>query len=208
MILWWRPTVQGVHNVPSSGPVILAANHLANIDSVIVPCLTPRKVRYIIKADFWRQSGLVAKIKQRFFEAIGSIPVDRGTLRSAQGSLDTALVVLNDGGVFGIYPEGTRSKDGKLGKAHTGIAWLIEKSHATVIPVGLIGTNDMFVPGKTIPPRNAQVTVRFGSPLDFSDIDAALPESQRRKAITARVMDGIQQLSEQEPRPQARKELP
>lgn len=199
--LWWRPTITGLDNIPRTGPAIIAGNHLANVDSFLVPAVAPRKVRYIIKADFWHKKGLKARVQQMFFEAIGSIPVERGTLRAAQGSLDAALSVLNDGGVFGIYPEGTRSRDGKLGRAHTGIAWLVEKSDAPVIPVGLKGTNRLFAPGKKLPqPRKANVQIAFGAPIDFSDIDPALPQNQRRKLMTEKVMAAIQELSGQERR--------
>lgn len=197
--LWWRPTVTGLENFPTHGPAIIAANHLANVDSFIVPAVAPRKVRYIIKADFWHKKGLAAKIQQRFFESIGSVPVERGSLRAAQGSLESALGVLKEGGVFGIYPEGTRSKTGKLGKARTGVAWLVEKSGAPVIPVGLVGTEKLFVKGATLPhPRQARVQIKFGAPVDFSDIDRTLPENQRRKIITERIMTEIQKLSGQE----------
>ena len=109
---WWRPKVTGLENVPETGPVIIAANHLANVDSFLVPVVFNRKVRYIIKADFWHKSGLTARIKQRFFETVGSIPVERGTLKSAQGSLEKAREVLDEGEVFAIYPEGTQVSRG------------------------------------------------------------------------------------------------
>lgn len=196
---WWRPKVTGLENVPETGPVIIAANHLANVDSFLVPVVFNRKVRYIIKADFWHKSGLTARIKQRFFETVGSIPVERGTLKSAQGSLEKAREVLDEGEVFAIYPEGTRSRTGKLGRGRTGVAWLEEKTGAPIIPVGLVGTEKLFVPGKTLPrPRRAKLEVRIGSPVDLSDIDRSLPENRRRRAITDRVMDEIQKLSGQE----------
>ncbi|MDO5645223.1 MAG: lysophospholipid acyltransferase family protein [Dermabacter sp.] len=196
---WWRPEVVGLENIPSTGPVILASNHLANVDSFLVPVVTPRKVRYIIKADYWQQKGLKARVAQKFFESIGSVPVERGTLKAAQGSLDAALGVLNDGGVFGIYPEGTRSKNGKLGKGRTGVAWLEEHSDAPVIPVGLRGTNALFVRGKLLPrPKAAKLRVAFGPPVDFTGIDRSLPENQRRRLVTERVMDAIQELSGQD----------
>ncbi|WP_250258107.1 lysophospholipid acyltransferase family protein [Dermabacter sp. Marseille-Q3180] len=196
---WWRPKVTGLENVPKTGPVIIAANHRANVDSFLVPVVFHRKVRYIIKADFWHKTGLTASIKQRFFEAVGSIPVERGTLKSAHGSLEKARQVLQEGGLFAIYPEGTRSKTGKLGRGRTGIAWLEEKTGAPIIPVGLVGTEKLFVPGKTLPrPRRAKLEVRIGTPIDFSHIDRSLPENRRRRAITDRVMEEIQKLSGQE----------
>lgn len=196
---WWRPKVTGLENVPETGPVIIAANHLANVDSFLVPVVFNRKVRYIIKADFWHKSGLTARIKQRFFETVGSIPVERGTLKSAQGSLEKAREVLDQGEVFAIYPEGTRSKTGKLGRGRTGVAWLEEHTGAPIIPVGIVGTEKLFVPGKALPrPRRARLEVRIGTPIDLSDIDRSLPENRRRRAITDRVMDEIQKLSGQE----------
>ena len=197
--LWWRPRVTGLHNIPRQGPAIIAANHLANVDSFLVPAVVPRQVRYIIKADFWHKRTPTARIQQWFFDTIGSIPVERGDARSATGSLEQALTVLNDGGLFGIYPEGTRSKDGKLGRARTGVAWLEEKSGAPVIPVGVVGTDKLFAPGRIWPrPRAAKLEIHIGAPVDFSGVDRSLPESQRRRLVTDTVMDAIQELSGQE----------
>lgn len=198
---WWKPVVSGVENIPRSGPVILAANHLSNVDPFIVPVLSPRKVRYIIKADYWHQKGVRARIKQWFFEEIGSIPVERGSLRQAQESLEKAKAVLDSCEVFGIYPEGTRSKTGKLGKGHQGVAWLVENTKAQVIPVGLKNTDKLFNGSKLPKPRTARIEVHFGEAIDFSPIyekadEISLPE--RRKAITELIMEEIQKLSGQE----------
>lgn len=199
ILAWWRPKVSGLHNIPKEGPVIIAANHLANVDSFIVPVVVPRKMRYIIKADFWHKKGLWPTVQQKFFEGIGSVPVERGSLRAAQSSLDAALTILNDGDVFAIYPEGTRSKTGKLGKAHTGVAWLEEKSGATVIPVGIHGTQHLFKKGSLLPrPRAAKLELVFGPPVDLSGIDRTAPKVHRRKAVTEAIMQDIQKLSGQE----------
>lgn len=197
VLLAWRPRVEGVENIPKEGPVLLAANHRANVDSFVLPVIVPRKMRFIIKADYWHQTGLAARIKRWFFEYIGSVPVERGTVKSAKQSLDAALQILNEGGVFNIYPEGTRSKDGKLHAGKQGVAWLAQMSGAPVVPVGLFGTERLFVKGSKLP-RFHRFTVKFGRPIDFSDLDASGGDAARRRLMTERIMQEIQALSGQE----------
>nr|WP_183377204.1 lysophospholipid acyltransferase family protein [Helcobacillus massiliensis] len=197
--LLWRPRIAGLENVPTSGPVLLASNHLANIDSLVIAVIATRKVRFIIKDEYWKRTGLKARIQQRFFESIGSVPVDRGTLKSARGSLEAALEVLTGGDVFAIYPEGTRSKDGLLGKGKQGAAWLAQMSGAPVVPVGLKGTEKLWNKGQILP-RLHRFSVSFGAPIDFSDLEEIPSEAARRRAMTERIMDEIQALSGQERR--------
>lgn len=120
----WRPTIEGLENVPRKGGVILASNHLSFIDSVVIPLTAPRRVHFLAKAEYFTGTGIKGALSKGFFEAIGAVPVERGTYRSAQASLESALEILEDGKAFGIYPEGTRSLDGRLYRGKTGVAWL------------------------------------------------------------------------------------
>lgn len=193
----WRPRVSGLENLPETGPFLVASNHLALVDSFAIPVVAPRQVRFIARADLWQKKGPGGWVMRRFFTVIGTVPVERGTLRSAQGSLDVALQVLRDGDGFGIYPEGTRSRDGRLYKGRTGAAWLAQQSGAPVIPVGLRGTEKIFAPGRRLP-RRVPVSIAFGAPVDFSDIDPSLSDGVRRREMTRRIMDAIAALSGQE----------
>ncbi|MGI8647132.1 MAG: lysophospholipid acyltransferase family protein [Mycobacteriales bacterium] len=149
--LVFRPVAQGRENVPQKGPVILAANHRSFIDSVILTLVAPRPVAFLTKAEYFQASGLRAIVSRWLFTAMGAIPVERGKHRSAQASLDQALDVLNAGHAFGIYPEGTRSIDGRLYRGHTGVAWLALTTRAPVIPVALVGTDRIQPVGARLP---------------------------------------------------------
>ena len=120
----WRPTVTGLENVPSTGPVIIASNHLSFADSVVIPVVVPRKVVFLAKSDYFTGTGLKGAASKAWFEGLGMLPVDRDDPRSALTSLDTALEVLGRGDAFGVYPEGTRSRDGRLYRGRTGVAHL------------------------------------------------------------------------------------
>jgi 1-acyl-sn-glycerol-3-phosphate acyltransferase len=198
----YRPVVEGRENVPKRGAVILASNHLSFIDSVVIPLVAPRPVVFLAKAEYFTGTGLRGRISRGLFTAIDAVPVERGTHRAAQASLDAALEALNDGNAFGIYPEGKRSLDGRLYRGRTGVAWLALTSGAQVVPVALAGTQDIQPVGSRIP-RVRRVTVRFGEPLDFSDRARAVREGRTpagpvRRAVTDEIMAAIQALSEQE----------
>lgn len=197
VMAYLRPRVTGRENVPSEGPFLVASNHLALVDSFIIPVIAPRQVRFIAKDEYWKRKGPIGWVQKKFFDLVGTVPVDRDTLGSQQGALKVALDVLREGDGFGIYPEGTRSRDGRLYKGRPGAAWLAVEAGCPVIPVGLKGTDRLFEKGRVLPPRRV-VTVRFGEPLDFSDLEASLPAGARRRQITARMMDAIAELSGQE----------
>ena len=198
----YRPVVEGRENVPKRGAVILASNHLSFIDSVVIPLVAPRPVVFLAKAEYFTGTGLKGRLSRGFFTAIDAVPVERGTHRAAQASLDAALEALNNGNAFGIYPEGKRSLDGRLYRGRTGVAWLALTSGAQVVPVALAGTEDIQPVGSRIP-RVRRVTVRFGEPLDFSDRARAVseggtPAGPVRRAVTDEIMAAIAALSEQE----------
>ena len=186
--------VEGREHVPTLGPVILASNHLSFIDSVVTRFAAPRRVTFLTKAEYFTGRGLRGRLTRWFFTIAGSVPVTRGQHRAATAALETALEVLAAGNVFGIYPEGTRSLDGRLYRGRTGVAWLALTSGAPVVPVALHGTDRLQPVGKRLP-RPHRVTVRFGQPLRFTGD----PSSARtRRVVTNEVMRAIGELSGQE----------
>jgi 1-acyl-sn-glycerol-3-phosphate acyltransferase len=195
--LLWRHTVSGTENIPRTGGVILASNHLSFIDSFAIPIVAPRPVSFLAKSEYFTGSGVVGAVRRGFFEAIESIPVDRHSSRAAQESLDSALAVLRAGRAFGIYPEGTRSRDGRLYKGRTGVAWLALTAGVPVVPVGLRGTDEVQPIGRSFPRLGAHVTVRFGTPIR-PEAYAEMPAGKARRLLTDAVMDAIAGLSGQE----------
>ena len=193
----WRPTVAGLHHVPATGPVILASNHLSFADSVVIPVVVPRKVVFLAKSDYFTGGGVRGALTKAWFEGLGMLPVDRDDPRAALESLDTALEVLGRGEAFGLYPEGTRSRDGRLYRGRTGVAHLALTAGAPVVPVGLHGTQDLQPVGSNLP-RLASVSVRFGEPIHPGEGYAEMASGKARRLLTDRVMSAIQALSGQE----------
>lgn len=194
--LLWRPRVVGRANVPKRGAVILASNHRSFIDSPAITLLAPRKVSFLAKQEYFTGSGLRGALSRTFFSGIGAIGVERGAGAAAQQALDLGLARLDAGEAFAIYPEGTRSLDGRLYKGRTGVAWLALTSGAPVVPVALTGTEDVQPVGSRLP-RLAKVRVEFGEPLDLSGFGPASSGRARRQATDA-VTAAIQALSGQE----------
>ncbi len=193
----WRPTVEGLENLPRTGPVIVASNHLSFADSLVIPIVAPRKVVFLAKSDYFTGTGLKGRLSRAWFEGIGMVPVDRGDTKAALASLDIAREVLGRGEAFGIYPEGTRSRDGRLYRGRTGVAHLALTSGAPVVPVGLAGTQALQPVGARLP-RLAKVTVRFGRPLRFAERYDGVPLGRARREVTDAIMAAIQELSGQE----------
>jgi 1-acyl-sn-glycerol-3-phosphate acyltransferase len=193
----WRPIVEGVQNVPPTGPVIVASNHLSFADSLVIPIVAPRKVVFLAKEDYFTGTGVKGALIRGWFNGIGMVPVDRDDTRAAITSLETALEVLGEGEAFGIYPEGTRSRDGRLYRGRTGVAHLALTSGAPVVPVGLRGTQDLQPVGSRLP-RLARVTVRFGEPLRFAGRYDGVPLGRARREVTDEVMAAIAALSGQQ----------
>lgn len=195
--LMFRPTVLGPEHVPVTGPVILASNHLSFFDSIVIPLVCPRQVAFLAKAEYFTGRGLRGTLNRLFFNATGMIPVDRSDTRAGKRSLDLALEHLDGGGAFGIYPEGTRSRDGRLYRGHTGLGLLALSSRAPVVPVAVAGTERIQPPGARHV-RPAKVTVRFGAPMRFDDLDGVAPARARRELVD-RVMAQIGAMSGQTP---------
>lgn len=191
-----RPTVEGVANVPAAGPFIVASNHLSFLDSVILQALSPRMVHFFAKAEYFTAPGLKGKAMKWFFESVGSIPVQRGEQAASVAALDSLVELLETGSGVGIYPEGTRSRDGRLYRGRTGVGWLTLTTGAPVVPVGLIGTERLQAPDDRLP-KPHRFTVRFGEPLRFGHPGRRHTLPARREA-TAAVMDAIAALTGQE----------
>ena len=193
----YRPHIDGIDNVPRRGPVILASNHLSFIDSFVIPLAAPRQVAFLAKAEYFTGTGVAGAIRREMFEAVGAIPVDRDSSRAAQQSLEAQLEVLRRGGATGIYPEGTRSRDGRLYKGKTGAAWLALQAGCPIVPVGLIGTPDIQPVGARWP-RIAKVTVKFGTPIEVAGRFVGVPAAKARRQVTDEVMAAIHALTGQE----------
>jgi len=192
----FRPKVIGRGNVPKRGPVIIASNHLSFIDSVAIPMVAPRRVRFLAKSSYFDGTGFRGGLSRLFFSSVGAIPVVRGAGSAAQAALEQSRRIIESGDAFALYPEGTRSLDGRLYKGRTGAAWLALTTGAPVVPVGLKRTNDFLPVGAKVP-RNVRITVEFGKPLDLSHFGSA--ESGRaRRLATDEIMSAIQALSGQE----------
>ena len=192
--LLWNPRVTGLENIPREGGFVIASNHLANIDSFVLPVVLPRQIRFVAKDTLWTQKGLRGRILHWFFEAVEAVPVDREALSSGKGALQAGLSILRDGDGFAIYPEGSRSKDGLLHPGKQGAAWLAVESGCPVIPVGLKGTQHMF---SRLLPERGSITVRVGAPIHLDDIDPSASKGVRRRLLNAQIMDEIQKLSGQ-----------
>ena len=192
----FRAKVTGKKNVPMEGPVILASNHLSFIDSVVITLLAPRTVSFLAKDTYFTGSGFKGALSRWFFHSIGAIPVKRGVGQAAQDALNAGLELLEEEKAFAIYPEGTRSLDGRLYRGKTGVAWLALKSGAPVVPVGLTGTDKVQPPGSN-GIKLTKISVSFGKPLDLSRHGRAESGGARRHA-TDEVMAEIQKLTGQE----------
>jgi 1-acyl-sn-glycerol-3-phosphate acyltransferase len=193
----WRPVVEGIENVPLTGPVILASNHLSFVDSVVIPVVAPRKVVFLAKAEYFTAPGVKGRLSKAWFTGLGMVPISREDTRSAIDSLETALEVLRRGEAFGLYPEGTRSRDGRLYRGRTGVAHLALTSGAPIVPVGLEGTDRLQPVGSRLP-KLAKVVVRFGEPITADSEYDDMPTGRARRELTDRVMSAIQELSGQE----------
>lgn len=193
----WRPDVSGLEHVPASGPVLLASNHLSFADSLVIPIVVPRRVAFLAKSDYFEGTGIGGALQRAWFEGLGMLPVDRDDTRAALASLDIALGVLGRGEAFGIYPEGTRSRDGRLYRGRTGVAHLALTAGAPVVPVGLVGTEKLQPVGARLP-RVVPISVRFGAPIEVAGRFDGIPLGRARRELTDEIMTAIAGLSGQE----------
>jgi 1-acyl-sn-glycerol-3-phosphate acyltransferase len=194
LMILFRPKVKGLRNVPVNGPLIIASNHLSFSDSIFMPLVVPRKVTFLAKSEYFTSPGPKGLLKKLTFIALGQVPVDRSGGRRSEAALITGLKVLAEGKCLGIYPEGTRSPDGRLYKGRTGIARLAIESGAQVVPVAMFNT-EKIQPTGTVVPKVMRVEMIFGEPMTFSGDSSDL---QYLRQVTDQIMEKIQELSGQE----------
>jgi 1-acyl-sn-glycerol-3-phosphate acyltransferase len=192
-----RPKVEGLENIPRSGPAILASNHLAVMDSFYLPLVLRRRITFLAKAEYFTGTGLKGWLSRWFFTSVGQVPIDRNDSDSAQAALRTAERLLGEGKLLGMYPEGTRSPDGRLYKGKTGMGRLALQTGVPVIPVAMIGTNVVNPPGTSML-RFGRVTVRFGKPMDFSRFEGMAGNRFIERAVTDEVVYELMGLTGQE----------
>lgn len=188
--------VIGAHNFPAKGAVLIVSNHLSAWDTVLIPSAVRRPVQFLTKAGLYTKKGPIGRFLKWFFTSIGGVPVHRSAGTEAFAALHAGSSVLRAGGVFGVFPEGTRSRDGKLYKGRTGAAWMALDTGANVVPVGLVGIHNLAAFGWLVPGR-ARPEVRIGPPVELGDL-IGLPGSAPRRQATDRIIDAIGQLSGQE----------
>lgn len=192
-----RPRIEGLENIPDDGPAILASNHLAVMDSFFLPLMVHRRIYFLAKSEYFTGSGLKGGFQRWFFTAVGQIPIDRSGAEAAAGALGAARRQLDKGDLMGMYPEGTRSPDGRLYKGKTGLARIALDAGVPVIPVAMINTHKLNPPGSILP-RPAKIVVRVGKPLDFSRYDGLQGNRFIERAITDEIMYNLMELSGQQ----------
>ena len=196
--LVFRPQVSGAEHVPATGPAILASNHLSYADWLFMPLTLTRRVTFVAKAEYFNTPGIKGWFQKKFFSGAGQVPIDRSGASAAEGALSAAKRILTEeGDLFGIYPEGTRSHDGKLYRGKTGVARLALECKVPVIPVAVVGTDVVAPPGQTFG-KFTRPIVRFGKPLDFSRYEGMENDRYILRSITDEIMYEIMRLSGQE----------
>jgi 1-acyl-sn-glycerol-3-phosphate acyltransferase len=198
--LLFRPWARGLENIPAEGPVILASNHLSFSDSFFMPLMVPRPVYFLAKSDYFTGKGIKGRLTAAFFRGVRSVPIDRSSGAAADPALQTALRILGEGKVLGLYPEGTRSPDARLYKGRTGIARIALESGVPVVPCVMVGTYEIQPPGQVVP-KIKRVGVRFGKQLDFSryqDVPGAADDRFILRSITDEIMYALMDLGGQE----------
>ena len=198
-MLWtvYRPTVSGIEHVPKEGPAIIVGNHIGFLDSVFMPLVIDRRVYFLAKSDYFTGRGLRGWIMRMFFLGIGQLPIDRSGGKASEASLNSGLNVLSKGDILGIYPEGTRSPDGRLYRGRTGVARMILETGVPVIPVTVWGTDKAMPIGAKLP-KVTKVGVKFGEPLDFSRYAGLESDRFVLRSVTDEIMYELQRLSSQE----------
>jgi 1-acyl-sn-glycerol-3-phosphate acyltransferase len=191
-----RPEIKGLEHIPVRGGAILASNHLAVVDSFFLPLLVPRRITFLAKSDYFTQPGVVGWFKKQFFSGVGQVPVDRSGGSAAQAAMDTAVRLLREQKLLGIYPEGTRSPDGRLYKGKTGVARMALEAVVPVIPVAMIGT-DRVNPIGSRTWRPHKVHIRIGAPLDFERYAGMAGDRFIERSMTDEIMYALMELSGQ-----------
>ena len=190
-----RPRATGLENIPASGPALLASNHLSIIDSVYLPLMLSRPVVFPAKAEYFTAKGPIGRLWAAYLRSTNQLAMNRDDTRSATATLEAAAEILRAGELFGFYPEGTRSPDGRLYRGRSGLGWLVLNTGAPVIPIAMSGTRKMMPPGKL--PRPAKIEIKIGKPMEFGHL-AGDPPGRARRIIADEVMHAIADLSGQE----------
>ncbi|PWI42712.1 lysophospholipid acyltransferase family protein [Streptomyces sp. ICBB 8177] len=195
--LLFRPRIEGLEHVPEEGAAIVAGNHLSFSDHFLMPAILPRRITFLAKQEYFTGPGLKGALIAAFFRSAGQIPVDRTGGRASQSAVEEALKVLRRGELMGVYPEGTRSHDGRLYKGRTGVAVMALKSGAPVVPCAMVGTFEIQPPGRVLP-RIRRVTIRFSEPMDFSRFAGMENERFVLRSVVDEIVYAIMELSGQE----------
>ena len=193
----FRPWIRGLENVPRTGPLIVVCNHLSFVDSVFLPLMIDRQMAFLAKSDYFMGKGIKGWFVRFFMTSAGQLPIDRSGGKASEASLNAGLQVLAEGGVLAIYPEGTRSPDGRMYRGRTGVARMILEAHVPVIPAAVIGTEKVMPLGSTIP-KVHRVGVVVGKPLDFSRFEGMESDRFVLRSITDEIIYEMNKLSEQE----------
>jgi 1-acyl-sn-glycerol-3-phosphate acyltransferase len=193
----FRPWVTGLDNIPKTGGVILASNHLSFIDSVFLPLVIDRRIFFLAKSDYFRGKGLKGWATKAFMNGTGMLPIDRSGGKASEASLNTGLRVLHEGEVLGIYPEGTRSPDGKMYRGRTGVARMILEGDVPVVPVAMIDTEKVMPIGSKLP-KVGRIGIVIGEPLDFSRFKGLEGDRFILRSITDEIMYELNRISGQE----------
>jgi len=193
----FRPWIRGVENVPTEGAVILASNHLSFSDSIFLPLMLRRPVVFLAKSEYFTGKGIKGTLNRWFFKGTGQLPIDRSGGKASEAALNTGLQVLSQGQVLGIYPEGTRSPDGRLFRGRTGIARMVLEAKVPVLPVAMIDTEKVQPIGKRLP-RIRRIGVIVGAPLDFSRFSGMEGDRLVLRAVTDEITYELMKLSGQE----------
>lgn len=193
----YRPHVEGREHIPTTGAAILASNHLSFSDSFFLPLVVSRKITFLAKSEYFTGKGLKGRATAAFFYGVGQVPVDRSGGKASEAALNTALRVLGEGNLLGIYPEGTRSPDGRLYRGKTGVARMALEAGVPILPVAMIGTDVVQPTGQVIPNRG-YIGIKIGAPLEFSRYAGQSHDRAVLRSITDEVMYELRELSGQE----------
>jgi 1-acyl-sn-glycerol-3-phosphate acyltransferase len=193
----FRPWIENPEHIPAEGPAILASNHLSFSDSIFLPLVVPRRVTFLAKADYFTGKGVKGRLNKMFFSGVGQVPIDRSGGAASEAALNTAKRILAEGNLLGLYPEGTRSPDGRLYRGKTGVARMALEARVPVIPVAMINTDVVQPTGKVIP-RLGRVGIKVGQPLDFSRYEGMENDRFVLRSITDEIMYELMLLSGQE----------
>lgn len=193
----FRPQVEGLENIPEDGAAIIASNHLSFSDSIFLPLMVPRRITFFAKQEYFTGTGLKGFLSRVFFSGVGQVPIDRTSGSAASSALETGRRLLAEGKLVGIYPEGTRSPDGRLYRGKTGVARTALQAGVPVIPVAMLNTDKIQPPGRAIP-RIGRIRIRIGRPLDFSRYEGLAGDRFVERSMTDEIMYELMMLSGQE----------